>query len=165
LSDLYELARSNPDLHSLESFYSAINHNSSQLFLTPKSFDTWSWNIQDTAGRSLDKNKILNGDILETIKDEISERGADKIKFQWIEAHTNLQTEDHINNREIESSMGTEVTRYDLNSIDYNNWVKMTETGIIDEDSAKKLRKIMKGDPKEYKKKTKNSKKNQKSSS
>jgi ribonuclease HI len=53
---------------------------------------------QETVGRSLDKNKILNGDILEIIKDEIFERREEKIKFQWIEAHTNLQTEDHVNN-------------------------------------------------------------------
>jgi hypothetical protein len=41
---------------------------------------------QESVGRSLDKNKILNGNILETIKDEIFERGEEKIKFQWIEA-------------------------------------------------------------------------------
>jgi ribonuclease HI len=254
---------------------------------------------QETVGRSLDKNKILNGDILEIIKDEIFERGEKKIKFQWIEAHTNLQTEDHINNNivdglakaatylddknyppitrktknrikislngmdldgninqimrtleeeiqirewenktsqkrpensgkeynkisnlkrylqgfaiklrtntlptlsflkktmgiendscpfcrrytedtwkhwtnshsielvyemksKIESSMETEVTKYDLNCIEYNDWIKMTETGVIDEESAKKLRKIMRGDPREYKKKDKKFKK------
>jgi hypothetical protein len=33
-------------------------------------------------GRSLDKNKIINGDILETIKDEIYDKGEDSVKFQ-----------------------------------------------------------------------------------
>jgi hypothetical protein len=59
----------------------------------------------------------------------------------------------------IESCMGTKVTKYDLNCINHNNWVKMTETGVIDEESAKKLRKIMRGDTKEYQKKDKKIKK------
>jgi ribonuclease HI len=49
-------------------------------------------------GRSLDKNKIINGDILKTIKDEIYDRGEELIKFQWIEAYTNIQTGDYFYN-------------------------------------------------------------------
>jgi ribonuclease HI len=48
--------------------------------------------------RSLNKNKIINRDILETIKDEIYDRGEDSVKFQWIEAHTNIQTGDYFYN-------------------------------------------------------------------
>jgi hypothetical protein len=34
------------------------------------------------SGRSLNKNKIINEDILETIKDEIYDKGEDSVKFQ-----------------------------------------------------------------------------------
>jgi hypothetical protein len=46
----------------------------------------------------INKNKIINKDILETIKDEIYERGEESVKFQWIEAHTNIQTGDYFYN-------------------------------------------------------------------
>jgi hypothetical protein len=59
----------------------------------------------------------------------------------------------------IESCMGTEITKYELNYIDYNNWVKMTETGVINEKSTKKLRKIIRGNIKKYQKKDKKIKK------
>jgi hypothetical protein len=40
-----------------------------------------------------------------------------------------------------------------------DKWYKIAETGVIDEETAKKLRKLMRGDPKEFKKKDKKLKK------